>query len=646
VSLLSAHGVEKSYGAHRVLGGVSGTVAAGERIGLVGNNGSGKSTLARVIGKLEPPDVGTVMQQRGIRVGYLPQVPVLDETMTVMQAALAGLAAWQAARREYDAISRTLEGGGAEEQHRALIERQSALNAEIERMGGWDQEHRASAILQRLNLPNTEARLATASGGERRRVALAALLVAEPDVLILDEPTNHLDTDSIDWLETYLEETYKGALLVITHDRYFLDRVVNRTWELDHGEMMSYDGGWETYLTAKAERQALEARTEQNRQNFLRTELEWLRRQPKARGTKQKARIGRAEEALSDGPRTSQSLRFEASAGRQGSEVLVLEGVGVSYGERVLFEGLDLIVTPGQRLGVIGPNGCGKTTLLKLVTEQLKPTSGKVKLGKNTRIGYFAQTRTELVDDKTIAENVADLRQTVNVGGREITIYSYLERFMFRGEEIRKKVAVLSGGERARVALAKLLVSPCNLLLLDEPTNDLDITTMGALEQMLCEFPGTVLVVTHDRYFLDRVATALLVFEPRGHVGYYVGDYGTYSRLRRERVRLGLDGVSESAPQQSAKPGEEAARTAKLRPPKLTYKEERELEQIEAAIGAAEREVARIELDLADPDLYRRDAPRALRLGIELAAAQTKVQTLMDRWQELESKREAFEAVK
>jgi ATP-binding cassette subfamily F protein uup len=643
MSLLSAHGIEKSYGSHRVLGGVSVTVASGERVGLVGNNGSGKTTLARVVGKLEPPDVGTVMQQKGSRIGYLPQVPVLDEGLTVLEAALRGLEKWRSARLEHDEISRALGGGAlSDEERRPLLERQAALGAAIELMGGWDQEHRASAILQRLKLPDPSARVGTLSGGERRRVALAALLVSEPDVLILDEPTNHLDTDSIDWLETYLEDTFKGALIVITHDRYFLDRVVSRTWEVENGIVRSYDGGWEAYLTAKAERQAAEARSEANRQNFLRTELEWLRRQPKARSTKQKARIDRAEGAILDAPRAAQqALRLEAMGKRQGSEVLVLEGVKVGYGERALIDGFDLIVTPGQRLGVIGPNGAGKTSLLKLVTGELAPTSGVVRLGKNTRLGYFAQTRTELDDAATIAENVAGLRQTLTLNGREITIYSYLERFLFRGEEIRKKVGVLSGGERARVALAKLLITPCNLLLLDEPTNDLDITTMGALEEMLCEFPGSVLVVSHDRYFLDRVVTSLLVFEGEGRVGNYVGDYGTYSRLRRDRERAS---TPRAAAPDSGPSVSDSAPALRQRPPKLTYKEERELGEIEGNIEAAEREVRRIDEQLADPDLYRRDATKAATLSVELSAAQARVQALMDRWQLLESKREAFEA--
>jgi ATP-binding cassette subfamily F protein uup len=640
MSLLSAHGIEKGYGVHRVLAGVSVTIAAGERIGLVGDNGSGKSTLARVMGKLEPPDVGSVMQQKGSRIGYLPQVPVLDEGLTALEAALEGLERWRAASREHDAISKSLAAATGESERAVLLERQATALATIERLGGWDQEHRAKGILQRLNLGDVSARVSTLSGGERRRVALAALLLSEPDVLILDEPTNHLDTESIDWLETYLEDTFEGALLVITHDRYFLDRVVTRTWEIDAGVVAIYEGGWEAYLTAKAERQAIEARTEANRQNFLRTELEWLRRQPKARGTKQKARIGRAETAIDSGPRAGrQGLQFETTSARQGSEVLVFEKVGFRYGERPIIEGLDLIATPGQRIGVLGPNGAGKTTLLGLITEKLAPSAGKMRLGKNTRIGYFAQTRSDLDEAATVAENVAGLRQTLSVGGYDITVYSYLERFSFRGEEIRKKVGVLSGGERARVALAKLLVTPANLLLLDEPTNDLDITTMGALEQMLCEFAGSVLVVSHDRYFLDRVATSLLVFEGGGKVQHYVGDYGTYSRLRRERAEQERAAAAE--PSKAAAP---AATGAAKRSAKLSYKEERELAGIEKMIEDAEADVRRIEAELADPELYRRDAVRAGALGTQLSAAQARVQSLMDRWQELESKREAFEA--
>jgi ATP-binding cassette subfamily F protein uup len=642
MSLISAHDIEKSYGPHRVLAGVSVTLSAGERVGLVGNNGSGKTTLARVLGKLEPPDTGTVMQRRGSRIGYLPQVPVLDETLTVREAAVQGLTHWQANVRRHEELNREIAAAPGDGEHQALIERQAEIGAEIERLGGWDQEHRSSAILAQLHVSDLNARVGTLSGGERRRVALAALLVSEPDVLILDEPTNHLDTDSIDWLETYLEESFKGALLVITHDRYFLDRVVTRTWEIHDGEVQSYQGGWEAYLTAKAEREATEARTEANRQNFLRTELEWLRRQPKARGTKQKARISRAEDALGQGPRlSSEGVRLESTSARQGSAVLEFVALTLRRGERDVVRDLDLIVSPGHRVGVLGPNGAGKTSLLKAVTGELAPAHGRVVLGKNARVGYFAQTRTELDESASVAENVAGRQQLLNVGGREITIYSYLERFLFRGEEIRKKVAVLSGGERARVALAKLLLQPLNLLLLDEPTNDLDITTMGSLEQMLCDFAGSVLVVSHDRYFLDRVVTSIVAFEGQGRVGHYVGNYTNYASLRLEREKS--QNLAEKALERSIETPAAAA-PERARPAKLSYKETRELAEIEGMISAAEAEVSRLERELAEPELYRRDAPRAARLGTELGAARERVSTLLDRWQELETKREAFEA--
>ncbi|MEY2934610.1 MAG: transporter, ATP-binding protein [Pseudomonadota bacterium] len=650
MSLLSAHDIEKSYGAHRVLAGVTATLASGERVGLVGNNGSGKSTLVKVLAKVDTPDVGVVMQRRGSRTGYLPQLPELDESLTALQAASRGLESWQTVRHEHELLSRKLETEGdaldASERQR-LLDRQADLAQEIEQMGGWDQEHRANAILQQLHVHDVNAKVATMSGGERRRVALSALLVSEPDVLILDEPTNHLDTDSIDWLEQYLEDNFKGALLVITHDRYFLDRVVQRTWEMNAGTVQSYQGGWEAYLTAKAEREAQETRTESNRQNFLRTELEWLRRQPKARGTKQKARISRAEGAIGTAaPKIARPVHLEVGSSRQGSEVLVLDKVSVERGGRTLIRDLELIVTPGQRIGVLGPNGAGKTSLFQTITQQVPPSAGVAKLGKNTRIGYFAQTRTELDESLSVAENVAGKRTMLTLGDREVSIYNYLERFLFRGEEIRKKVAVLSGGERARVALAKLLLSPANLLLLDEPTNDLDIMTMGSLEQMLCDFRGSVMVVSHDRYFLDRVATSILAFEGDGKVGHYEGDYSSYSRLRAERAKLALGAarampVAPASASSASAPAEPAA--ARAKPVKLTFKETRELAEIEQTIAKAEAEVTRLEQELADPGLYRRDPDRAALLSVELSTARRRVVQLMDRWQELESKREAFE---
>lgn len=647
MSLISAHGLEKSHGPHHVLAGVTVTVADGERIGLVGNNGSGKSTLCRILAGVDAADVGEVMTRRGARIGYLDQVPVMADHENAVQVALGGLESWQQCRTRHEVLSQQLaEGGGDAE---ALMHEQAEVAAEIERLGGWDQEHRVISMLERLKISDLKAPVVNFSGGEKRRVSLARLLVSQPDVLILDEPTNHLDTDCIDWLEQYLQDSFKGALVLITHDRYFLDRAVNRTWEIADGQVRSYEGGWEAYLTAKAEREAVEARTESNRQNFLRTELEWLRRQPKARGTKQKARTDRALEALSVTSATDGSLDLQFGSVRQGSEVATLQGVGMEFGDRVLFSDLDLIVVPSQRIGILGANGSGKTTLLKIITGELKPTSGTVRRGQNAKVAYFSQTRTDLDASLTIAENVAGRRQDLVVGGVEITVFSYLGRFLFRGEELRKKVGTLSGGEKARVALAKLLLLDANLLILDEPTNDLDVSTLGSLEQMVRQFRGCVLVVTHDRYFLDRVATDVLAFEDSGEISHTVGDYSTYIRLKKQRI-LAAKAASEPARStnspSSDSQGDEARvlRPSGSRPAKLSYKENKELEGIEAAIEAAETEVARLQEQLADPQLYRTDAARASRLSEQLEAAQSTAATLMDRWQELESKKEAFEA--
>lgn len=636
MSLVSAHGVHKSFGSRPVLSGVSVTVARGQRIGLVGDNGSGKTTLARLLSGLESPDAGEIMRQRGATVGYLAQVPELDEDQSIVQTALAGLGHWRALSVEYESIASRLAAGDAR-QRDPLLARQAELASDIERHGGWDQEHRARAILQKLGVRADDRSIASLSGGERRRVALASLLVSEPDVLILDEPTNHLDTQSIDWLERYVLDDFTGSLVAVTHDRYFLDRVVTHTWEISLGAVRCFVGGWEDYLVARAEREALEERTEARRRNFLRTELEWLRRQPRARGTKQKARVTRAEAANAVAVRSSSGLQLDATSGRQGSEVLELRALTLRLGDRTLVRSLDLTLTPGQRVGIIGPNGCGKTSLLRAIVGQLEPSAGEVRRGKNTRAAYLSQTRDDLKLEESVAENVAGLRQTVQLGDSPMSTFAYLERFAFRGSAIHQKVGTLSGGERARVALAKLLLRDANLLVLDEPTNDLDVSTLSALESMLVDYAGSVLVVTHDRYFLDRVATSILAFEGSGEVTHTLGDYTTYQRLERQRRSAGAAASAQVAP--------DAPRTkaAPRRPEKLSYREQRELDGMEQAIETAEQRVAELEAALADPRLYVVDPTRARALGPELEAAQARARRLMDRWQELESKREAFE---
>ncbi|MFW5926262.1 MAG: ABC-F family ATP-binding cassette domain-containing protein [Myxococcota bacterium] len=637
--VLTARQLARSHGELKVLEDVSVSVHTVERVGLVGRNGSGKSTLARILAGDEAPDAGTVAYRRGARVSYLSQEPSFEGTPSARDAVLEGLGAWQAARSRHEALSEALSEG--RDDVSSLLDAQAAAAAEIERLGGWDLEHRAEAVLGHLGITQLEQPVPTMSGGERRRVALARLLVSQPDLAILDEPTNHLDADTVEWLERHLGESFSGALLLITHDRYLLDRVVTRTLELERGRIHSYDGGWEAYLTAKAERAAHEARTEANRRNFLRGELEWLRRQPKARTGKQKARVRRAEAAQADAPASApRTMELAVQETRSGGTVLELEDLTLELGGKRLVRGLDLVLTARERVGVVGPNGAGKTSLLRAIVGELPPAAGRVVLGARTRVAYLAQSRNALDDGATIAENVAGQRKEVEFHGRTLHIRGYLEQFLFESDRIRQPVGSLSGGERARVALAKLLLEPANVLLLDEPTNDLDVDTLAALEQMLIDFDGVVLVVTHDRYFLDRVATAMLAFEADGRVVRYAGDYSSYRAQRDAFARARAEGGGDAAGKAAA-PSPEPAPPAKP-PPRggLTYAERLELEGILGHIDEAEAEVARLEEELADPGVYRDRSEDVPALWEALEAARARAQKLLDRWEELETKRE------
>lgn len=646
-SLVSAHRLHKSYGTHTILADISFTISAGERVGLVGNNGSGKSTLAKIAGGVEAPDQGQLMRRRGARVGILSQIPDQDLALTARDAVARGLDEWHAVKHRHDALVEQLADGSGDAD--ALLAEQAELVQAIEHLGGWDQEHRVQMLLDRLGVKNPDAILRSMSGGELRRVALAKELLAQPDLLILDEPTNHLDTTIIDWLEEYLTSSFAGALLVITHDRYFLDRVVTRTLELQGGVLTSYAGGWEQYLLGKAERESQQARTEANRQNFLRKEIEWLRRQPKARGTKQKARIERAHDAIDAAPTAGRAdLKFALGSERQGSSIVAFDDVTLQIAGRTLVQGFTLALGRQRRVGIVGPNGTGKTTLLRAVMQSLTPAKGAITIGKTTKIAYLDQTRSGLDESKTLLLNVSDATR-VRFNGEEITVYSYLERFGFRSEELHKQVTMLSGGERARVALAKLLLSETNLLILDEPTNDLDVTTLSALEDMLLDFAGSALIVTHDRYFLNRVATDVLAFEGDAQVVHVVGNYDTYTSLRAATLEAKAEAAKVAAAKAAdtkgtgAKPAESVAARPGARPPKLTYQEQRELEGLMAAIEAAEAEVSRLQHALADPDLYKTGPSAAVALEQQLAQARSDVDTKVARWEELEGKRERFE---
>jgi ABC transport system ATP-binding/permease protein len=634
--VVAAHELAKAYGVREVLRAASLTVRSGERVGVVGSNGSGKSTLARLLAGLDAPDRGTVTTRRGASVLYLEQVPRFDPAATAAEVVSSGLVEWNRAVARHLEASTALAAHGGDPQ--VLLEEQTRAAEDVERLGGWEQGHKVAAMLGALGIERPDAAIATLSGGEQRRVAVARILLARPALAILDEPTNHLDAETVQWLEQYLLDEFVGAVLLITHDRYLLDRVAQRTVEISDGELYVYEGGYELYLEQKAERLALAERTEQNRQNFLRRELEWLRRQPKARTGKQKARIDRAEAALAlKAPKAEQAASFGVDVAASGQVLLELRGLGGGVEGRRLFEGLDLFLRKGERVGVVGRNGTGKTTLLRTVVRELEPWAGSVELGRRTRIGYFDQERSGLDDDKSVFENAIGDLGSIELGGQLVEPRAYLGRFGFDGYKQRQPLASMSGGERARVLLARLLSQSTNLIVMDEPTNDLDVATLGALESLLVDFGVAALVVTHDRWFLDRVATSILAFEGEGRVVQYPGNYETFRRLRAEAAR-GEKRVEPSARSR-------ARHAASVPSPKrktLGYDAERELEGLPDAIDQAEARVAELNERLADPRTYTDTAADVPQLAADLEAAKRKVDQLLGRWEELELLKQAL----
>ncbi len=635
--VLSARGLTKAYGPQTLFSNVSITVTRGERVGLLGVNGTGKSSLLRVLAGVEPADEGTVDRRRDATFGFLEQEPALDPSRTPREIAGEGLAEWQAAMTRHKEISERIERG---ERSDALVAEQSTIADRIEHLGGFARDHVAEEILGKLGVRELDRPVGTMSGGERRRVALARILIARPTLAILDEPTNHLDTEAIEWLESHLENEFDGAVLMVTHDRWVLDAICDRIVELDRGTLTEYRGGYSEYVEQKIERLAHEERAEANRLNLLRRETAWLRRGAQARTTKQKARIQRAEALIAaeptERPAEVDLSAMHASAAEMGKSVLDFEDVDLAIGEKVLVRDLTLHLVRSDRIGVIGPNGIGKTSLLRAIMGDLAPARGTITVGARTHIALFDQARAQLNDAWSVLDNVAEREGSartgagvVTIGGETIEMRTYLERFLFDGSKQRQSVGSLSGGERARVALAKILKSGANLLLLDEPTNDLDLATLGALEALLETWNGCVIAVSHDRWFLDRVATSMLVFEGGGKVTRYPGNYSTWLSLRPE---------ARAAPKEERAP--EPKKAAQPRTT-LTFAERKELDGILDVIAAAEERVAHAERSLADPALYKAKPEEAGRISKELEAARAEVASLIARWESLEARRDA-----
>jgi ATP-binding cassette subfamily F protein uup len=536
-----------------------------------------------------------------------------------------------------------------------LLHEQAELDDTINRLGGWERGHEALGFLDKLGVRDVERPCGERSGGERRRIALAQLLVASPDVAILDEPTNHLDADTAAWLEDYLAKDFAGAIVLVTHDRYFLDAISQRIIELERGRLAAYAGNYGDFVEKKAELMAHEDRVESNRQNVLRREREWLSRGPKARSTKQKARIQRAAalegQVAANSGRPGEVSLVSAASTRQGKTIVELKALQVGAGSRPLHQPFDLIVTSGERFGIVGPNGAGKTTLLRAILSAIEEgapagvLSGSIVVGKNTRVAYLDQARAELDDTKSIFDDVrgegGGTQVSLGIKGMEsMDLRSYLELFLFDGQKQRQKVGSLSGGERARVALAKVLREGANLLVFDEPTNDLDLPTLGALEDMLQGFEGSTLVVTHDRAFLDGVATAILAFEadPTGSglpiITRYAGGYQDYVAQRGDR----RPAQTSSPPTTASEAPKKAPATGKTQKSTLTQAERKELDSIVDTIDAADKRIAAVEAELADPSLYSKRAGEVAGLQAKLDAARAEAARLARRWEELEAK--------
>jgi ATP-binding cassette subfamily F protein uup len=618
--LLTAKDLRVHFNDLVVLDGASLTIDERDHLGMVGRNGSGKSTFLKILAGELQPDTGEITSRRDIVIGYLPQDFHLDEQRTVAENIRDG------AKHILDAIHE-FETLPADSKRHAEIEER------IMRLEGWTLENRIETAMAHLNCPGGDRLVETLSGGEKRRVALCRAIISRPDLLILDEPTNHLDTESIEWLGDYLE-AYRGAFLLVTHDRYFLDRITNTIVELANGRFYSYAGNYTDYLLAKAERQASEELTEHKRQMFLRRELEWVRRGPKARTTKSKSRLDRYFEVEGQkGPEIESSVDLVIPPPPPlGNRIIELENLGMEIGGKQLFSNLNLSFAAGQRVGITGRNGLGKTTLLRLILGQIQPAQGQVKVGQLTQFNYIDQGRLQLNEEKTVLDEISDGAEFVIFGEHRLSLRAYLKRFLFTDDRIVTQVKYLSGGERSRLLLARILKNGGNFLILDEPTNDLDLPTLRVLEEALIAFPGVVLVVSHDRYFLNRICTGILAFEGDGQVVYSVGEYEYYAEKKAQREKLKIPIATQETP-----PRAEKASERKSKPRRLSLKEARELETIETSILEVEENISRIEALFAQPDFHQKHGQRSAELIDELKSSKQRLSALYSRWEELES---------
>jgi ATP-binding cassette subfamily F protein uup len=665
VTLLHAAGLRLSFGSRTVFDDLTLTIEEGERVGLVGVNGSGKSSLMKMLARAAEPDRGELQLRRGAAVTYLPQEPEFAEGATVASELEVARAPLKAALEAHHALAARLGATPEGPAHDRLLAELAVLSDRVEHLGGWDTAHEARRLLDRLGVKDWDRQVAELSGGTRKRVAIARALLARPDLLLLDEPTNHLDADTVDWLEEELDE-HAGALLLVTHDRYFLDDLVDRIVEITPGAgVTSYPGNYEAYLEQKLVAEEQAGLAQHKRDRWIAQEVAWLRRGPEARRTKSKARIDRARKLMAEGgfarPRVAD---FQVAAPPRLSAVVIeAEGLHKAFDGRPVLDGVDFRLQAGERVGLVGPNGVGKTTFLRVLLGETPADAGAVVTGKRTRVAYYDQQRTQLDPEQTVYEAAGGGapgwhgEDFIELSGRRVALRDYLDDLLFPPSVQKMQVKALSGGERNRLLLARLFLEGANVLVLDEPTNDLDLVTLNVLERLLLGFDGSVLLVTHDRYFLDKVATAILAFEGAGRAVRYPGNYAMYRRLKEQAeagARAG-DGSSAgagsgsragaasgssraaaaAAPSQGGGEGRGEGAPAR-KPGKLSFKEQREYDGIEAAIQAAEERKAAVEAALGDPATYQKDGTAVAGLRADLEAATAEVERLYARWEALE----------
>lgn len=622
MKMLTVENVSKSYGDKPLFHGLSFSIAEGQRAGIIGVNGTGKSTLLKIIAGVEIPDTGDMTHTRGYTISYLPQRPDFKEDLTVLEQVFHGDTPLIRLLREYEQsllqIEQNPNSEKVQEQLFAMRQRMDAMNA-------WEANANAKSLLTKLGITDFTVRVGNLSGGQKKRIAMAQCFIETPDLLILDEPTNHLDHETVEWLEEYLSR-YTGAVLLVTHDRYFLDRVTNRIFELDKGKLYSYEGNYSTFLEAKALREEQELAQEAKRQNLYRRELAWIRRGAKARSTKQKARIQRFEDLKNqEGPAAKQAVDIALSGSRLGKKVIELKDVTKKFGDKTLLHKFSHIVKPGDRIGIIGANGSGKSSLLNMLAGKLSPDSGEIEVGQTVKIAYYTQENEEMNLNQRMIEYIKEVAEVIHTtDDKVISASQMLERFLFEPHSHGTPLGKLSGGERRRLYLLRILMGEPNVLLLDEPTNDLDTQTLTVLEDYLEDFPGVVLTVSHDRYFLDKVVDELFIFTGNGEVREFLGSYSDYLEIEKTKERL------EKAEVRKEKKVEEVPKQQRKR--KLSYHEQREWDTIEDKIAELEEKLEAVGEELAN---VGSDFTKAQELAEAQEQLEEQLEKAMERWSEL-----------